>query len=137
MSTSLIKEAGKNNYKFSILNNFIEFNKNIKTNISEFNPGIEQNGLSSNNLKNKNNKDKNIYKNFSFNKEPNKYIQNINININNDNKISKISNKTYDENNINNDLLNCIKNSLDKNLKGMFDFSYESFLNKETERENY
>jgi len=136
MSTSPIKEE-RNNYKFSILNNFIEFNKNIKTNVSEFNPGVEQNGLASNNQKNKNKnaKNKNIYKNFSFNKEPNKYIPNINTNINNDNKISKISNKTYDENNINNDLINCIKNSLDENLKGMFDFSYESFLNKETERE--
>ena len=138
MSTSPIKEE-RNNYKFSILNNFIEFNKNIKTNVSEFNPGVEQNGLTSNNQKNKNKnknaKNKNIYKNFSFNKEPNKYIPNINTNINNDNKISKISNKTYDENNINNDLINCIKNSLDENLKGMFDFSYESFLNKETERE--
>jgi hypothetical protein len=132
MSTSPIKEERKNNYKFSILNNFFEFNKNIKTNISEFSPGLEQNGLSSNNQKNKNIKDKNIYKNFSFNKKPNKYIPNNNTNINNDNKIS---NKTYDENNINNDLINCIKNSLDENLKGMFDFSYESFLNKETERE--
>ena len=45
MSTSPIKEVRKNNYKFSILNNFIEFNKNIKTNISEFNPGIEPNGF--------------------------------------------------------------------------------------------
>ena len=140
MSTSPIKEVRKNNYKFSILNNFIEFNKNIniKTNISEFNPGTEQNGLSSNNQKTKSIKDKNIYKNFSFNKEPKNYNPNINTNINNNNKISKISNKTYDENNINNDLINCIKNSLDENLKGMFDFSYESFLNKETEIEvNY
>ncbi len=35
----------------------------------------------------------------------------------------------------NNELINCIKSSLDENLKGIFDFSYENFLNKESERE--
>ena len=33
------------------------------------------------------------------------------------------------------ELLLQIKNSLDDNLKGFFEFSYENFLNKETERE--
>ena len=40
-----------------------------------------------------------------------------------------------DEETKDNYLIACIKNSLDDNLKNMFDFSYQSFLNKESERE--
>ena len=59
---------------------------------------------------------------------------------------NKNENKTYNDDMLNynkhhpqeentSELLSQIKNSLDDNLKGFFEFSYENFLNKETERE--
>ena len=58
---------------------------------------------------------------------------------------NKNENKTYNDDIVNHnkrpqeentsELLSQIKNSLDDNLKGFFEFSYENFLNKETERE--
>ena len=42
-----------------------------------------------------------------------------------------------DEETKDNYLIACIKNSLDDNLKNMFDFSYQSFLNKDSEREGW
>ena len=59
---------------------------------------------------------------------------------------NKNENKTYNDDMLNHnkhylqeentsELLLQIKNSLDDNLKGFFEFSYENFLNKETERE--
>ena len=151
ISNSPVKDLGKKNYQFSILNNFINFNKKIKNNFA----ATAQNGFTikpqkshkeRNNTKEKDKEEKNIYKNCSFNihslnkKDVNNYIANINNNINNNiyynNIISQMpNNSNSDKYIINNDLITCIKNSLDENLKGMFDFSYESFLNKETERE--
>ena len=128
ISNSPIKEITKNNYKFSILNNFIDLKKKNKINSSE----STQNGYTIKSEKSNN---------CSFNKnDVNNYITNLHNNIHNNiyyNKIiSQIPNKTNSEKYVlSNDLITRIKNSLDENLKGIFDFSYESFLNKETERE--
>lgn len=146
ISNSPIKEIAKNNYKYSILNNFIDLKRINKINSSE----ATQNGYTIKLEKSNNGRD--IYKNeeeeknikenciFSNNNDMNNYITNIHNNIHNNiyyNKIiSQIPNKTNSEKYIlSNDLITRIKNSLDENLKGIFDFSYESFLNKETERE--
>ena len=43
--------------------------------------------------------------------------------------------KVSDTNPKNNELISKIKDSLDDNLKHIFNFSYENFLNKESERE--
>ena len=150
MCNSPIEEIAKNNYKFSILNSFIDLKKINKINSSE----STQNGFTIKSEKSNNGRDiykngeeeKNINENCSFNKnDANNYITNIHNNIHNSNIhnniyynkiISQIPNKTNSEKYIlSNDLITRIKNSLDENLKGIFDFSYESFLNKETERE--
>ena len=150
MCNSPIEEIAKNNYKFSILNSFIDLKKINKINSSE----STQNGFTIKSEKSNNGRDiytneeeeKNINENCSFNKnDANNYITNIHNNIHNSNIhnniyynkiISQIPNKTNSEKYIlSNDLITRIKNSLDENLKGIFDFSYESFLNRETERE--
>ncbi len=43
--------------------------------------------------------------------------------------------KVLEKNTKSNELLSKIKESLDDNLKHIFNFSYENFLNKESERE--
>ena len=145
MPNSPIEEIAKNKYKISILNNFIDLEKINKINSSE----STQNGFTIKSEKSNNGRDiykngeeeKNINENCSFNKnDVNNYITNLHNNIHNNiyyNKIiSQIPNKTNSEKYVlSNDLITRIKNSLDENLKGIFDFSYESFLNKETERE--
>ena len=145
MPNSPIEEIAKNKYKISILNNFIDLEKIDKINSSE----STQNGFTIKSEKSNNGRDiykngeeeKNINENCSFNKnDVNNYITNLHNNIHNNiyyNKIiSQIPNKTNSEKYVlSNDLITRIKNSLDENLKGIFDFSYESFLNKETERE--
>ena len=50
-------------------------------------------------------------------------------------KEEKNENIKNNENSKNNELISKIKDSLDDNLKHIFNFSYESFLNKESERE--
>ena len=69
-------------------------------------------------------------KNNSENKKiiNNTYIQSI---IKNDKDDCKVSEKISK----NNELISKIKESLDDNLKHIFNFSYENFLNKESERE--
>ncbi len=140
ISNSPIKDLIKKNYKFSILNNFVDFNKKIKNNCSI----PSQNGktfaseISNNGINNKN-KDENIINSQNKDNGDN-HITNINNNINNNfyynNIISQIPDTIKNENHSQNkDLITCIKNNLDENLKGIFDFSYESFLNKESERE--
>jgi hypothetical protein len=145
MPNSPIEEIAKNKYKISILNNFIDLEKINKINSSE----STQNGFTIKSEKSNNGRDiykseeeeKNIIENSNFNKNDlNNYITNIHKNIHNNiyyNKIiSQIPNKANNEKYLlSNDLITRIKNSLDENLKGIFDFSYESFLNKETERE--
>ena len=145
ITNSPVKDLINKKHKFSLLNNFIDFNKN-KKNCS----GTVQNGSSLKTEKAKNGKDIKVIKyqskkidiqsnnqNSLIKKENNNYITNISNNIYYNNIISQIPDKINNENNIlnNNDLISCIKNTLDENLKGMFDFSYESFLNKESERE--
>ena len=142
ISNSPIKDKIKKNYKCSMLNNFINFNKKTKKkhssntqNYSIFKSEIMKNGKDINNQLIKKNNSTNL-KSIDK-KEFNNYISN---NINNKIYCNNIINKIPDTINkekyeINNDLINCIKNTLDENLKGIFDFSYESFLNKESERE--
>ena len=134
ISNSPIKDLIKKNYKFSILNNFVDFNKKIKNNCSI----PSQNGktlaseISNNGINNKNKDENNINSQNKDNGD--NHITNINNNINN--IISQIPDAIKNENHSQNkDLITCIKNNLDENLKGIFDFSYESFLNKESERE--
>ena len=141
ISNSPIKDIIKKNYKFSILNNFADFNKKLKKNCfipaqngKTFTSEMSNNGNMS--IKNKDDKISN-----SHNKDiGDNYITNINNNINNNiyynNIISPIPDTLKNDNYaLNKDLITCIKNNLDENLKGIFDFSYESFLNKESERE--
>ena len=100
------------NYNLSILKSFIEFNKNNRTKTKK------------NDFRNNTNQDINKSNNYSQNINSNKIINKIH------NVIEKNDEETKDNN-----LIACIKNSLDDNLKNMFDFSYQSFLNKESERE--
>ena len=59
-------------------------------------------------------------------------IENNKLNLNEKNNDNcKVSEKTTK----NNELISKIKDSLDDNLKHIFNFSYENFLNKESERE--
>ena len=142
ISNSPTKNCIRQRHQFSILNNFINFNKN----------GLQstQGDAFENEEKKKNKINKINYKNCCLNINPDaknelsNYFTNINQNINNNiyynNIISQIpskkNNKTAtDEEVMNDELISCIKNSLDDNLKGIFDFSYKSFLNKESERE--
>ena len=142
ISNSPIKDKIKKNYKCSMLNNFINFNKKTKKkhssnnqNYSRFKSEIMTNGKDINNQLIKKNNSTNLK--YIDKKEFNNYISNnINNNIYCNNIINKIPDTINKEKyEINNDLINCIKNTLDENLKGIFDFSYESFLNKESERE--
>ena len=129
MPNNTVKNIVKKDYNLSILKSFIEFNRNVrnkkaKTNenkiINKTNPDSYNNqNNANNNITNINNINNNIYYNKIINN-----IQNI------PNDIVK-NDETSKENN----LIACIKNSLDDNLKNMFDFSYQSFLNKESERE--
>ena len=142
ISNSPIKDKIKKNYKCSMLNNFINFNKKTKKkhssnnqNYSRFKSEIMTNGKDINNQLIKKNNSTNLK--YIDKKEFNNYISNnINNNIYCNNIINKIPDTINKEKyEINNDLINCIKNTLDENLKGIFDFAYESFLNKESERE--
>ena len=139
ISNSPIKDIIKKNYKFSILNNFVDLNKRIKNSIPAQNGRTITSEISNNgNIGNRNKDEKNYY---LQNKEiGNKYLTNINNNINNNiyynNIMAQIPDKIKNENyTFNKDLIASIKNNLDENLKGIFDFSYESFYNKESERE--
>lgn len=88
-----------------------------------------------NNLKNSPIKKKgkrNIMKKFIKNISDNKTMK-INKQINTENIIE---NKVNYPNN-NNEILSKIKDSVDENLKHIFNFSYENFLNKESERDIY
>ena len=68
-------------------------------------------------------------KNF-INKTCNQSIVSGNKIIRDEEKQNKNENKSK-----NNELISKIKDSLDDNLKHIFNFSYENFLNKESERE--
>jgi len=128
MPNKAVKNIIKKDCNLSILKSFIDFNKNNKSKTDKHT------------FISKKNKDVNIINNNGQN--INNHITNINNNNNNDNiYYNKIINKMPDDVEKNdeitnyNNLIACIKNSLDDNLKNMFDFSYQSFLNKESERE--
>jgi hypothetical protein len=91
-----------------------------------------------------NNRNDNIMKKFiKFSKDitENKYCINktCNQSIITNNKILKEEKdenmKNNEKSSKNNELISKIKDSLDDNLKHIFNFSYENFLNKESERE--
>lgn len=88
------------------------------------------------NIKNKQKKNKEKFVNKTLNNFSRSNIikqldmQNKNTTEVNNNKEDKM-NQSH-----NSELLLKIKSSLDDNLKGFFDFSYESFLNKNSERDN-
>ena len=143
ISNSPIKSKNQKDYKLSLLNNFVDYNKKIKSNA----PSSIQNGSTLKSEIKTNNCEGEVISQKT--KEKSKFsidINSINKNDTNDNNVNNINNdinnniiinniKAKTPHSINNDLINCIKNTLDENLKGMFDFSYETFLNKESERE--
>ena len=129
MPNNTVKNIVKKDYNLSILKSFIEFNRNVRNKKSKTNENKLINKTNPDSYNNQNNANNNItnINNINNNIYYNKIINNIQ-NIPND--IVK-NDETSKENN----LIACIKNSLDDNLKNMFDFSYQSFLNKESERE--
>ena len=129
MPNNTAKNIVKKDYNLSILKSFIEFNRNVRNKKSKTNENKLINKTNPDSYNNQNNANNNItnINNINNNIYYNKIINNIQ-NIPND--IVK-----NDEASKENNLIACIKNSLDDNLKNMFDFSYQSFLNKESERE--
>ena len=109
----------------------VNINKNSKS---------TQNGSSYLSGNKNSNSRQNISKELSFPKCNNNTIpKNNNNNLENkinEKKIEEINNinKTTDDSQANNELLNKIKNSLDDSLKGIFAFSYEDFLNRSSDR---
>ena len=99
-------------------------NSNSKQNISK-----ELSFPKNNNIKYNNNNI--IQKNLNNKVLEDKISEDINCNLNQD--MNNV-NKTADDSNVNYELLNKIKNSLDDSLKGIFAFSYEDFLNKSSDR---
>ena len=154
--TQIINQAN-NNLGISLWSN--------TNNISNKNNNVKKRNIINNNLNfNSFMKHKSLYTLLKSNKmignSPLKYIDNSNSNniikkfIKFSNNISKIKSKENKkvnediildkENNINgqrkiktknNDLILKIKDSLDDNLKHILNFSYENFLNKESERD--
>ena len=127
----------KNKIKNSIDNLKSVHNRNIKvSNISGIIGSISQ--TTSNSMSKKNNKNKlsNFLNLSKIIKKKN------NHSINNSNKIyivkdKKIKNIEYNNNEIKNlEQLKVIKSTLDDNLKVMFNFSYECFLNKESDSQS-
>ena len=114
-------KSTQNTSSINSINKF-SFNKELLFNQNKINISIHK--KNSNNFKNIIN-DNNINNNNTYN-------NNINININNINDMNEKNNKNELE--CNNELLSKIKESLDDTLKNMFTFSYEHFLNKESER---
>lgn len=79
---------------------------------------------------------KNITKNKNIiNKTCSQSLLNDRIFPNNEKQIKNENNKNIEKIYKNNELISKIKDSLDDNLKHIFNFSYENFLNKESERE--
>ena len=104
----LVNSPTKNVSNFrndNIIKKFIKFSKNISDNKNMINKTCSQSLIND--------------KSFSNNEKQNK--------INNNKKSEKSSN--------NNEFISIIKDGLDDNLKHIFNFSYENFLNKESERE--
>ena len=114
-------KSTQNTSSINSINKF-SFNRELLFNQNKINISIHK--KNSNNFKNIIN-DNNINNNNTYN-------NNINININNINDMNEKNNKNELE--CNNELLSKIKESLDDTLKNMFTFSYEHFLNKESER---
>ena len=117
--SNIIKQ---NNYT-NKSNSYSTLNKNNKINKNQINNYFEQYHI---NIINGGEK-KNINDNNS-NKEQN------NIIINNEEKVNNINNKKYKL--LNEEMMKKIKNTIDDNLKVMFNFSYENFLSKESEQES-
>ena len=126
---SLLKQSHKSLYTLSRYNNKIlsqspnKINENDLTFVNQYftekNNPINSKSNRSININNKSSNSKNL-SNINLN---HKTIKNFIIN-----EIKK------NENNSSYDLLSKIKDSLEDDLKGMFNFSYEYFLNQESER---
>ena len=114
-------KSTQNTSSINSINKF-SFNRELLFNQNKINISIHK--KNSNNFKNIIN-DNNINNNNNYNNK-------VNININNINDMNE--NKNNNELEGNNELLSKIKDSLDDTLKNMFTFSYEHFLNKESER---
>ena len=114
----------------SFLMKFYSFNKNLNSSKSKSKVYMKTN------IKNKQKKNKENFVNKTLGNFSGTNIikqldmQNKNTTEGNSNKEDK-KNQSH-----NSELLLKIKSSLDDNLKGFFDFSYESFLNKNSERDN-
>ena len=112
----------------SFLMKFYSFNKNLNSSKSKV--------YMKTNIKNKQKKNKENFVNKTLGNFSGTNIikqldmQNKSTTEGNSNKEDK-KNQSH-----NSELLLKIKSSLDDNLKGFFDFSYESFLNKNSERDN-
>ena len=121
MPNNQIKNIIKKDNNLTVLKNYFEFNQNLKYNRTQTDKNICCN--KTNETLNKNQKINNT--------------TNINNNVNYNKMINGASNEAEEggKKNDENNLIECIKNNLDDNLKNMFDFSYQSFLNKESERE--
>ena len=123
------------NYKDNNKDNFDSFNDNHKSLFSLFktNKNILINSQIKNVFNGRNNKIKKIIKYNKNNSENRNAINNTR-----NQSMSKKDNedcKVLEKNTKSNELLSKIKESLDDNLKHIFNFSYENFLNKESERE--
>ena len=114
-------KSTQNTSSINSINKF-SFNRELLFNHNKNN--ISMHKKNSNNIKNIIN-DNNINNNNNYNNK-------VNININDINDMNE--NKNNNELEGNNELLSKIKESLDDTLKNMFTFSYEHFLNKESER---
>lgn len=112
----------------SFLMKFYSFNQNL--NSSKVNSKLYLNS----NSKQKKNKD-NFVNNTLNNFSGNTIIKQLDIHTNNKTEVNDNKEEKMNQSH-NSELLLKIKSSLDDNLKGFFDFSYENFLNKNSERDN-
>lgn len=120
----ITKNTVKNYSKESLLNANGKTTTNYTRNLSGSKP------ITNSHKKNPKNSVTNIKK------ESYHYAQSFKELPSNSNKLEKIINQENDEDFKNSEQLREIKSSLDENLKVMFNFSYEMFLNKESESES-
>ena len=129
-----LRQSHKSLYSLSRYNNRLFTQSPNKITKNENESTFENNYFSEKNNYKNSKSTQNGSSNISGNKTSNsKNISNPNNVENNIGKINKNQiNKTTDDSSC--DLLSKIKDSIDDDLKCMFNFSYENFLNKESER---
>ena len=131
------KYSNKSN-SYSIMNNqnknniLINIQKNDFKNIFEFNyKNIINGGESINNFNNRLNEEKHTLIDNTNNDKNDEYDENED-----NNEINENNNKNKKYKLLNEEMMKKIKNTVDDNLKKMFNFSYENFLSKESEQES-